>query len=110
MGTLLSAETTYTALSQARGTDRRGQIANMTLSAERPADVATSTLQGHWEGDLKKGAPEWLGRRHLGGADARPGYKVQAGGDGCEECPLWVHEHAPARARPASQHGDRRSG
>jgi IS30 family transposase len=73
MGTLLSAETTYTALSQARGTDRRGQIANMTLSAERPADVATSTLQGHWEGDLKKGAPEWLGRRHLGGADAVPG-------------------------------------
>lgn len=80
MGRRLSAETIYvglyvlprgalrsellTALRQAhktrrprsRGADRRGQLPNMTPIAERPTDVATRTVPGHWEGDLLKGA------------------------------------------------------
>ncbi len=41
---------------RARGTDRRGHIPHMTPLADRPADVATRTVPGHWEGDLLKGA------------------------------------------------------
>jgi IS30 family transposase len=34
---------------RARGTDRRGHIPTMTPLAERPADVATRTVPGHWK-------------------------------------------------------------
>ncbi len=80
MGKHLSAETIYAALyvlprgtlrsellatlrqarkarrPRSRGKDRRGQLPHITPIADRPAEVATRIVPGHWEGDLLKGA------------------------------------------------------
>jgi IS30 family transposase len=40
---------------RARGKDRRGKIQNMTLVADRPNEVESRAIPGHWEGDLIKG-------------------------------------------------------
>jgi len=40
---------------RARGQDRRGKIQNMTLIADRPKEIDSRAVAGHWEGDLIKG-------------------------------------------------------
>ena len=40
---------------RARGEDRRGKIQNMTLIADRPKEIDSRVVPGHWEGDLIKG-------------------------------------------------------
>ena len=40
---------------RARGEDRRGKIKNMTLIADRPKEIDSRKIAGHWEGDLIKG-------------------------------------------------------
>jgi IS30 family transposase len=41
---------------RSRGQDRRGQISDMLSLHVRPPEVEDRLVQGHWEGDLIKGA------------------------------------------------------
>jgi IS30 family transposase len=40
---------------RARGKDRRGQLQDITPIADRPKEVESRAIPGHWEGDLIKG-------------------------------------------------------
>ena len=134
MGKHLSAETIYAALyvlprgtlrsellatlrqtrkarrPRLRGQDRRGQLPNITPIADRPTDVASRTVPGHWESDLLRGARNGFGRWHPGGTDDSLGPAGQNGRHGCRECVPGIHEEARACARPAAENTDLRSG
>ena len=91
---------------RARGTDRRGQIPNMTPIAERPADVATRTVPGHWEGDLLKGARNGSAVGTLVERTTRLVILARMEGTDATECPPGIHQETPARARAAAQNTD----
>ena len=133
MGTQLSAETIYgglyvlprgtlrsellTALGQARkarrprarGTDRGGQISNMTSIAERPRGGHPHRARPLGRRP-HQGGQQWVGHRDPGGADNTLGYLGTEGRDGCDECPCGLHQETSACAHAAAQHLDLRSG
>ena len=79
----------------------------MTPMAERPAEVATRTVPGHWEGDLIKGARNGSAVGTLVERTTRLVLVARMGGDACDECPTGLHQDTPACARPAAEDRDR---
>ena len=81
---------------RARGTDRRGQLPNITPIADRPAEVTRRQVHGPWEGNLLNGAALARGCRHTGRADhpARP--PGPHGRHGCLECVPGIYQETPA--------------
>ena len=70
---------------RAQGISLRIQSSTMTLRTKRPPDVGSSTVPGHWGGDLIKGSP-MVSHPHAAGADHTSGDPLQNGRDRCHEC------------------------
>lgn len=54
---------------RSKDTETRGKIADMLSIEERPAEVASRTVPGHWEGDLLMGKYKRTALLNAGGAD-----------------------------------------
>jgi len=126
MGKQLSAETLYAGLvrvaprhpaertagrpaSGAQGTPTSGAGGGSTgPDPKYDADCRAPRRSGHSHGAGSlgrrphQGGPQWVGRRHPGGADHTPGHSGQNDRNGCAECPRGLHEETPAYARAAA--------
>ena len=91
---------------RSRGTDRRGQLLNMTSIADRPADVASRTVPGHWEGDLIKGARNGSAVGTLVERTTRLVLLARMDGADAASAYQGFTKKTPACAGPAAQNAD----
>ena len=91
---------------RARGTDRRGQIPNMTPITERPAEGGHPHRARPLGRRPHQGGSQRVGRGHAGRADNPPGHPGPNDRNRCAECPRGLHQEAPACARAATQNPD----